>query len=164
MARRPSLLSGLAALGLMLAIGAPGPASAIELPTHRASAKPTVQGNFAPTRQKAVSTAISIGGPALASAANQSLTAQDNSALPVRRGPVLQFSRSPTVQTAVSAAISVGGPSATALAANNGSATQNATLGPSRPVPLQQLGRAPAVLTAVSTAVRIDGLPIPLTR
>src|ERR687884_939197 len=100
--RRLSRLSGLAALGLMTAaIGVSGAAaSAAELPPYRAAhAKPTAQVNLAPVRQRAVSTAVGIGGDALATASNQSLAQQDSAALGGRRGrgATLQLNRSPTV-------------------------------------------------------------------
>jgi len=148
------------------AIGASGAAaSAAELPPYRAAhAKPTAQVNLAPIRQRAVSTAVGIGGDALATASNQSLAQQDSAALGGRRGATLQLNRSPTVQTAVSAAISVGGNSA-ALASNNGTALGNTSgIGLTKPVPLLELGRAPRTSTAVGTAVSIGGVPIPPVR
>lgn len=161
MARRNSLLSGLAALGLMAAVGTPGIASAGEMPHYRPSAKPLVQGNIAPTRQRTVSTAVAVGGDALASASNQNLGLQTNSTLAGRRGAALQFNRSPTVQTAVSAAVSVGG-NAAALSSNNGAVLGNTSgIGLTNPVPLQALGPAPSTSTAVSTAVSIDGVAVP---
>jgi hypothetical protein len=162
MARRLSLFSGLAALGLMAAVGAPGSASASELPHSRTPAKPTAQANLAPIRQRAVSTAVGIGGDALATASNQSLAQQDSVSLGGRRGATLQLNRSPTVQTAVSAAISVGGNTA-ALASNNGATLGNTSgIGLTRPVSLLELGRAPSTSTAVSTAISIGGVPIPV--
>jgi hypothetical protein len=163
--RRLSLFSGFAALGLMTAaIGVPGSAAA-ETPAYRAHAKPAAaaQVTLAPVRQRAVSTAVGIGGDALATASNQNLAAQ-NSVSSGRRSP-LTITRSPSVQTAVGAAISVGGNSA-ALASNNGAANgSSAALGNSsggltKPVPLLELGRAPSTSTAVSTAVSIGGVPI----
>lgn len=162
MARRRSLLSGLAALGLMATVGTTGIASAGELPHYRPAAKPLIQRNAAPTRQNTVSTAVAVGGDALASTSNQYLGLQSNSTLGGRRGAALQFNRSPSVQTAVSAAISVGG-NAAALSSNNGAVLGNASgIGLTKSVPLQALGPAPSTSTAVSTAVTINGVAVPV--
>jgi hypothetical protein len=167
---RLSPLLGLVALGLVAAVGAPGPASASDLPNHRPLVRQTpAQLNLAPTRQRAVSTAVGVGGDAFASASNQTLGLQDNGTLAGRRGATPQLNRSPTVQTAVSAAISVGGNSA-ALASNTGGGLSgnlqsgNGPVGGVRPVSPLQLGRSPATSTAVSTAVSIDGVAIPASR
>src|SRR5690242_20869264 len=175
MARRLSLLAsgGLTALGLIAAAaaaiataGAPAAASAAEPPPpphYRPYAKPatapTAQANLAPVRQNAVSTAVGIGGDALATASNQSLALQNSGGSGNGRGGLptpLQINRSSSVQTAVSAAVSVGGNSA-ALASNNAdrpqaNAGQGPAPGPGLPFSPPQLGRAPSTSTAVSTA------------
>jgi hypothetical protein len=154
MAHHRSPFLGLVALGLLAVCGLPEAASAAE-PRQ----KPGAQLNHAPVRQRAVSTAVGIGGDAFAAASNQSLGLQNSSTTSGGR----QIHRSPTVQTAVSAAVSVGGNSA-ALASNNGAALEgNPVLGGTRPIPVQQLGRAPRT-TAVSTAVSIDGVPLAAAR
>jgi hypothetical protein len=178
MARLSRLSGGLAALGLIVAAaaGAAGAAASAAEPPHTRphAAKPAAQANLAPVRQRAVSTAVGIGGDALATASNQNLALQNSGSSSNGRGsspPLRQINRSPSVQTAVSAAVSVGGNSA-ALAANNADGLQNSTgaasgLGGSRPgVPLspQQLGRAPSTSTAVSTAISIGGVPIATQR
>jgi hypothetical protein len=149
--------AGLAVLGLLAAALATGPAAAGEPPHARGGAKPAAV-NLAPLRQRAVSTAVGVGGDALATAANQSLAPQTGE-------PRSRLARSPAVQTAVSAAVSVGGNSA-ALAANNGAALSSGGIGlaprPARPI--TQLGRAPPTSTAVSTAVTIGGVTIPTER
>jgi hypothetical protein len=157
MAHHRSLL-GLAALGLIALCGLTEAASASE-PRH--SKKSAAQVNVAPIRQRAVGTAVAVGGDAFTSATNQSLGLQDNSSkFSGKRGTPRQIQRSPTVQTAVGAAISVGGKSG-ALASNTGEALQNnATPSGARPIPLTELNRAPRS-TAVSTAVSIGGVPIP---
>jgi len=163
MARHSPLL-GLAALGLIAVLGTPGSASASEPPRHRPyAAAPGAQANLAPVRQRAVSTALSIGGDALATASNNSLAQQDNAKSGGRRS-TLQLSRAPTVQTAVSAAVSVGGSSATALAGNNGALPQGNVVPGGGGKSLLEIGRAPSTQTAVSTAVSIDGVPIPAGR
>lgn len=161
MARRLSLLSaGLAALGLLAAVGMPGTGSARELQHYHA--KPLIQGNIAPTRQNTVSTAVSVGSNALATASNQNLGLQTNTTLAGPRGAAVQFNHSPTVQTALSAAISVGG-NATALSSNNAPLLGDSSgIGLTKPVPLQALGPAPSTSTAVSTAISIDGVPVPV--
>ena len=166
MARRPSAWrAGLtaAALGLLTAVGASGSVSAGE--PHRASAKPTAQVNHAPVRQRAVSTAIGLGGDAFAAASNQSLAEPANAKFGGGPGAARQISHSPTVQTAIGVAVSVGGNSA-ALASNNGPAAGPAApaLGLGKSVSPLELGRAPRTSTAVSTAVSIDGVPIPTAR
>jgi hypothetical protein len=157
---RSSLLFGLAALGLLAAVGGSGPASAGELPRHRTYAAPAAQLNAAPVRQRAVSTAVGVGGDALATASNQGLAQQDATRLG-GHGPTLQINRSPSVQTAVGAAVSVGGNSA-ALASNNGPVALGTAggIGLTKPVSPLELGRAPRTSTAVSTAVSIGGVPV----
>ena len=164
MAHRPSSAwrAGLAAaaLGLLTVVGASGSVSAGEPP--RASAKPTAaQVNQAPVRQRAVSTAVGIGGDAFAAASNQSLAEPANAKLGGGPGAARRISHSPTVQTAIGVAVSVGGNSA-ALASNNGPpALGNASgIGLTKPVSPLELGRAPRPSTAVSTAVSIDGIPV----
>jgi hypothetical protein len=160
MARRVSLLSGLAMLGLAAAVGMPGIASARELARSPQTALPS-QLNVAPVHQNTVSTAVSVGSNALATAANQNLGLQTNTTLGGSHGAALQLNQSPTVQTAVSAAVSVGG-NAAALSSNNGPLLGNATgIGLTKPVPLLSLGPSPSTSTAVSTAVSIDGVSVP---
>jgi hypothetical protein len=160
MAHHRSLL-GLAALGLIALCGLPEAASASE-PRH--PNKSAAQVNVAPIRQRAVGTAVAVGGDAFTSATNQSLGLQDNSSkFSGKRGTPLQLQRSPTVQTAVSAAVSVGGNSG-AFASNTGDGFQsNAAPSGTRSIPLTELGRAPRS-TAVSTAVSINGIPIAAAR
>jgi hypothetical protein len=162
MARHLPLL-GPAVAGLALGIAAAlGPPAAAGEPPHRAAARQTpAQLNLAPVRQHAVSTAVGIGGDALATSSNQTLGLQADG----RRGPAPPLNRSPSVQTAVSAAISVGGNSG-ALSSNNGPvALGNANgIGLTRPAQPLELGPAPRTSTAVSTAVSIGGVPIDAAR
>lgn len=158
MARHLALL-GPAAFGLALGIAAAlGPPAAAGEPPHRATARQApAQLNLAPVRQRSVSTAVGIGGDALATSSNQTLGLQADG----RHGPAPPPSRSPSVQTAVSAAVSVGGNSG-ALASNNGPVqvgTPNG-IGLTKPMSPLELGPAPRTSTAVSTAVSIGGIPV----
>lgn len=164
MARRVSPLSGLATLGLIAAVGMPGIASARELPRSHQYAPLAAQLNLAPVHQNTVSTAVSVGSTALATAANQNLGLQSNTILGGPNGAALQFNRSPAVQTAVSAAVSVGG-NAAASSSNNGPLLGNTGgISLTKPVPLLSLGPSPSTSTAVSTAVSINGVSVPKSR
>src|SRR4051812_2405288 len=92
--RRVSLLSGFAALALVLA-GTAAPASATE---YKRPHKPVFQLNKAPTTQTATSTATAKRGDALSSASNDNLVIQDNSTFGF--GKSKQINKAPTHQTA----------------------------------------------------------------
>src|SRR4051812_21078585 len=104
MLRRVSLLSGFAALGLVLA-GSVGSASAGELVRYPHVYKPSVQLNKAPTTQTANSFAFAKRGDALSSARNDNLVIQDNTKLGFGKNSV-QLNSAPTRQTANSKAVS----------------------------------------------------------
>jgi hypothetical protein len=146
MAHRYSTLWGLVALGLVAVTGLPGPASASES-----------RQVHAPLRQRAQSTAVSVGGDAFASATNRSRTAAGGGTSSGNPA-TLRTSRVPEIETAVAAAVSVGGKSK-AVASNNGPVLSDNGPGSARPLDLTD-GRVPNTSSAVSVAVTIGGVPI----
>jgi hypothetical protein len=141
--RRVSLLSGFAALALLVAGGAPASATEYYRP-H----KPVVQFNKAPTTQTATSTATSKRGDALSSASNDNLIIQDNSTFGF--GKSKQINKAPTHQTATSTATAKHG-DAFSDASNSNTVIQNTFGG------RFQKNFAPTHQTATSTATAVGG-------
>ena len=149
--RRVSLLSGFAALGLVLAAGSFGSttASAGEVFRPVYKAPPRVQVNKAPTTQTSNSFAFAKRGDALSSARNDNLVIQDNTKLGFGKRS-LQVNSAPTTQTANSKAVAVGG-TALSDASNSNTIIQNNLGG------RLQVNRAPTTQTANSKAIAFGG-------
>ena len=146
MAHQYSAFWGLAALGLVAVTGFPGSASASEpRQTHAA------------LRQKAASTAISVGNDAFASATNRSRKSAGSSGSGGVPSGSLLTDRKPEIDTAVAAAVSVGGRSK-AVASNNGPVVRDDP-GPARVRPFNPLD-GHSTSSAVSVAVTIGDVPI----
>jgi TolA-binding protein len=143
--RRVSLLSGFAALALVVA-GAAGPASATE---YYRPHKPVVQINKAPTTQSATSTATAKRGDALSSASNDNLVIQDNTKLDFGKRSK-QLNLAPTTQSATSTATAKHG-DALSDASNSNTIIQNNFGG------RFQKNFAPTHQTATSSATAVGG-------
>ena len=143
--RRVSLLSGFAALALIVA-GTAAPASATEY--KHPPYKPVFQLNKAPTTQTATSTATAKRGDAVSSAANDNLVIQDNSTFGF--GKSKQINKAPTHQTATSTATAKHG-DAFSDASNSNTIVQNNFGG------RVQKNLAPTHQTATSTAKSFGG-------
>jgi hypothetical protein len=120
MIRRVSLLSGFAAVALLLA-GGLGQASAGELkvkPVFAPFHAPTVQTNLSPTTQHVTNSATAFRGPALSSADANNLQIQSNAKLGFGRN-TFQLNAAPTTQSVTSNAFSRGGPALSSASAEN---------------------------------------------
>lgn len=120
MIRRVSLLSGFAAVALLVA-GGMGQASAGELkfkPVFVPFHAPTVQTNISPTTQHVTDFAKAIRGPAVSSADANNLQIQSNTKLGFGRN-TFQLNAAPTSQSVSSNAFSRGGPALSSASAEN---------------------------------------------
>jgi hypothetical protein len=117
---RLSRLFGAATVAV-LAASLVSPAFAGQLnssPTHQtARSGPFVQANRAPTVSTALSTALSVSGPAQTASINTNLIDQGNFGAGKQ---TVQFNGAPTVQTAVGTAVSIGGDASAIATDSNG--------------------------------------------